>query len=1350
MAVLMVFTGCNPAPSNNGSVKIYLSDASSKAINPDGADSWAGLGIDSYELVISNNGTIIYSKEYAELPNEAIELSLPVGKYDFAANAKSGSTVVAKAEQKDVIVSSRNNASVKLVIDAFGTGNVEVKFSYADDSVSNGNISAILTNLATKAEIEMTVEDGKVVANDVPVGSYILDLIADVKLVDTDLTEEKKGVFIKSDIVYVENGKTSSAAWIIKYEGNKASISIDSNVGTPVSFNIQAASNNAEYVEEEEKYYIPVDSEVTLKAVGSNIDDYVFEWNFDGAKTTGSEVTVCYDSYDLGKLSLLVTAKAGSTYGYGYKTWTIESTDFVNNEYHIGSVERLQKFSDEVYAANTLFTSGNIVLDCDLDLEGSAANPWTPIRGTSSYTGFAGSFDGQGNTIKNLYVEAEKCAGLFATMCKGSIKNLNIENVTLRSNHFAGAIVAWIEVGSSDVVIDNCKVTNADILVVPNMVNSGEYDNGDKAGSIVGFNYCGNITNCSVENASIRAYRDLGGIAGYAKGAIVTGNTISKVTLTSDQATNWYADKDANANAIVGRVDNSYPNTIENNTGDAAIFTVSKDNKTSFGNIEDNAILNVPSGNYGSFPPVTAKNVTIICEEGTVFEGENNINLNGATVENAIFKNDAASAVKGEINGTFKNCTFEGLNAMYYSYAGETVVFENCVFKGQDRAVHFDSGANDVKFINCEFHGTISLGAAVTMTTMENCTVYKGLDGRFNIVNFYNASYVKDTNFVFDGSASKESIRLWYANSDASKHVFEGCKINGSAFDVKYTLEKLEAGDKITVDNSIYTCNGSAFKNEAGDYVAYSGDGIANVIKDASASADSDVDIAIPEANIVFPSSVAASTNAAAKKISISGAGIDKTVLTGSVGGGNNPGNYANYQDLYFKDLTFETANSGYSGGFGHAKSVTFENCKIVGQFYCHSGAPHKFINCTIDPLNGYLYTYASDCEFINCKFEASEGKALQVYEDGTVGANKVIIDDCTFVAAKQATTWDGKPVTPIDINSNGASFEVIINNCESNGFPKGLNSDSDLWNVKNTNLDVYKVTVDGAQVYPYYYVDDATGSLVVNSANGLESALGDAGAAGAGSNTIVVTEDIDLTGKEWAPIKVDGYHGADIITLDGGDEGITIKGLTSALFAGGFAGGSGIVIKNITIEDSYIIADNDQGYGAFVCCADSMDKITLLNCHLKNSTIITPNDGADESRIGGLVGWTAGYNNPNDGPVDSYITIENCSVTGCEIKGAGSIGGIVGHAGANPATFTTIKNCVVENNTFISTDDGEWRVGVVVGTANNGQCSISGITESNNAISQVGKTAPAGQSNLYGRFVPAGTGTLTIDGVSI
>ena len=157
------------------------------------------------------------------------------------------------------------------------------------------------------------------------------------------------------------------------------------------------------------------------------------------------------------------------------------------------------------------------------------------------------------------------------------------------------------------------------------------------------------------------------------------------------------------------------------------------------------------------------------------------------------------------------------------------------------------------------------------------------------------------------------------------------------------------------------------------------------------------------------------------------------------------------------------------------------------------------------------------------------------------------------------------------------------------------------------------------------------------------------------------------------------------------------------------------------------------------------MPEIELNNCHLKNSTI-TSTGGA---RVGGLIGWTAGYNNPNDGPVNTYVTITKCSVENCTITAAGSVGGIIGHAGNNPATFHTIKDCTVENTKLHSTDDGDWRVGVVVGTANVGEVTISGTTEKGNTLSQVGKTAPE-HSNIYGRFVPNGTGKLAIDEESI
>ena len=249
---------------------------------------------------------------------------------------------------------------------------------------------------------------------------------------------------------------------------------------------------------------------------------------------------------------------------------------------------------------------------------------------------------------------------------------------------------------------------------------------------------------------------------------------------------------------------------------------------------------------------------------------------------------------------------------------------------------------------------------------------------------------------------------------------------------------------------------------------------------------------------------------------------------------------------------------------------------------------------------------------------------------------------------------------------------------------------------------------------------------------------------AGSGDNVIEIGKDIVLKeGETWTPVKVDGYHGAGVVTVLG--NGHKISGLNAPLFAGGFAGNSGIIVKDLTLDGVKINdATSDQGIGAFVCNVDSMPTIELDNCHLTNSEMISTGG----ARVGGLIGWTSGYNKPNDGPVNTYIKITKCSVEGCTISAKGSVGGIIGHAGGNPATYHTISDCTVKNCVLTSTDDGGWRVGVVVGTANVGELSINNITESGNTITQTGKTAPV-HSNLYGRFVPGTTGKLVIDGVA-
>lgn len=253
------------------------------------------------------------------------------------------------------------------------------------------------------------------------------------------------------------------------------------------------------------------------------------------------------------------------------------------------------------------------------------------------------------------------------------------------------------------------------------------------------------------------------------------------------------------------------------------------------------------------------------------------------------------------------------------------------------------------------------------------------------------------------------------------------------------------------------------------------------------------------------------------------------------------------------------------------------------------------------------------------------------------------------------------------------------------------------------------------------------------------------AGESGSGNVTVTIDKDYDLTGYQWISLTVQGYTGAGVVTVEGNNHKIT--GLNAPLFAGGFAGTSGIVVKNLTLTNVNIKdSTSDQGIGAFINNVDSMPKIELDNCHLTDSSI----DSNGGARVGGLIGWTSGYNKKNDGPVDTYITVTNCSVENTKITAKGSVGGIIGHAGANPATYHTFTNNTVTGCTLHSTDDGGWRVGVVVGTVNVGEVALNNTTESGNTVTQTGKTAPAGQSNLYGRFVPGTTGKLVIDGTAV
>ena len=389
------------------------------------------------------------------------------------------------------------------------------------------------------------------------------------------------------------------------------------------------------------------------------------------------------------------------------------------------------------------------------------------------------------------------------------------------------------------------------------------------------------------------------------------------------------------------------------------------------------------------------------------------------------------------------------------------------------------------------------------------------------------------------------------------------------------------------------------------------------------------------------------------------------------------------------------------------------------------------------------------------------QAKENDVYAVDVMDGGKVVIEDGTYVGNAHAVyVYEGTA----EIKGGKYSIQQQSSNPDPYGYVLNCYDD-------NRKIGKAKILVSGGEFVKFNPADCAAegahtnfladGYMSVEAEEGvwtvvrgtkpvvmttaeLRATLTAFTSAGSGDNVIEIGKDIVLKeGETWVPAKVDGYHGAGVVTVLG--NGHKISGLNAPLFAGGFAGNSGIIVKDLTLDGVKINdATSNLGIGAFVCDVDSMPTIELDNCHLTNSEIISTGG----ARVGGLIGWTSGYNNPNDGPVNTYIKIAKCSVEECKLEAKGSVGGIIGHAGCNPATFHTITDCAVKNCVINSTDDGGWRVGVVVGTANVGELTINNITESGNTITQTGKTAPE-HSNLYGRFVPGTTGKLVIDGVA-
>ena len=491
--------------------------------------------------------------------------------------------------------------------------------------------------------------------------------------------------------------------------------------------------------------------------------------------------------------------------------------------------------------------------------------------------------------------------------------------------------------------------------------------------------------------------------------------------------------------------------------------------------------------------------------------------------------------------------------------------------------------------------------------------------------------------------------------------------------------------------------------------------------------------------------------------------------------------------DVSFTNLKLSKPNPTYGGDYGHStnyftcwlrntgaaeNTVTYTNCTFPNGVCNNQYGKTVFNNCKFTNNTAglsNLWNYGGETKVEECTFTGTRG--IKMYNEGTLqNPPSIEIKNTNFTGMTEKAAIVVSKAANVTLNTVGAtdctmgllqkdiegSTDEQKVTIEANGT--GISGDFNITAQKdaeaaknefNITAGTFAGEINNDYLAPGANFDATTGevkmSYVAKIGDTEYPTLADAFAAAnkTGDTVIELLDDINMTGKNWTPVEVDGYHGQGVITLNG--NGKTITGLSAPLFAGGFAGKSGIVIKDLTIADADIDGTtNNLGIGAFINCVDSMTRIELDNCHLKNSKIVSTGD----ARVGGLIGWTSGYNKPNDGPVDTKVTLTNCSVENVTIEAKGSVGGLIGHAGANPATYHTITGCTVKDSTLKCTETGKsWRVGDLVGTANVGQVTVDAATSaSQNFLTQENASTQKPEDSIFGRKEVGTDGLMIID----
>ena len=606
-----------------------------------------------------------------------------------------------------------------------------------------------------------------------------------------------------------EPGKTQVAYLAIKNNGNL-------DLKYTIGLNVQNVSKDLYKVME---YAIVADA---------NKDAPVTTWNggnsvVEGTQSVSGDVELKVGATHYFALAIHMDEEAGNEYQGGevnfdltvLATQLASESDSFNNQYDkdatYGSYIELEAGADLLAALK----SAEADLPVTIKLNGNVEWPTEGHLGENDITPASSIvIDGNGYTIT--------ATGSGVTPLGDVEAPMTLKNVKIVDNSVSYAESAWeftyLEMGGTKLICDN--VTFSDEIQPSTeaiFTNCSFMSNEESVYAVWVEAGSATFTNCIFTGfRGLKTHEDYGSEVA----AVVIDNCIFKKitkkpgialgTLNADTTVSITNSKfigcQAGDNNLYMYETDTDVNTIKFTNEGNEVLGLSKDNaelSDALKNAQAGDTIYVADGTY-TFPTSSFKaGTTLICEEGTVFNGKTSFGINGATVVGATFTNNNDYVCNSTtINGTFKDCVFTNCDGLRYCYAGETVVFENCVFDTDFYGVHFDGGANDVIFKNCTFTGFNTFGSAVTKLTLEGCTFKYNGKGGYNGINMWGTTNLINCTFVFDGSASNE----WVDACGDNKTIYaKGCVVSNGTTERALALNDIGdygTGNTITVEGT--------------------------------------------------------------------------------------------------------------------------------------------------------------------------------------------------------------------------------------------------------------------------------------------------------------------------------------------------------------------------------------------------------------------------------------------------------------------------------------------------------------------------------------------------------------------